>query len=292
MARRDTNFYYAFVFLPPDKRRAIIAVWDFCRAVDDAVDEKAGSLDSADARAAVAGEIARWRRELTACFDGRPVETAQARHLVPVIAAFNLSREPFEAVIDGVEMDIEERRYETFEDLRQYCLRVASAVGLICIEIFRHRDAGSREYAVDLGVALQMTNIIRDVGKDLAVGRVYLPQEDLARFRVTEDELRAGVVTAPIRQLLEHEAGRARDFYRRARQALPRRDRRRLVAARIMGVIYYDLLQRIERSGYQVFGQTIRASRWRKAAIAATVWARTMLGLPVDPRDNGREAAP
>ena len=292
MARRDTNFYYAFVFLPPDKRRAIVAVWDFCRAVDDAVDEKAGSADRAAARAAAAAEIAWWRRELAACFDGRPVESAEARHLVPVIAAFRLSREPFDAVIDGVEMDLEDRRYATFEDLRQYCLRVASAVGLICIEIFRHRDAGSREYALDLGVALQMTNIIRDVGKDLAVGRVYLPQEDLARFGVTEDDLRAGVVTAAVRQLLEHQTGRARDFYRRARLALPRRDRRRLVAARIMGAIYYDLLQRIERGGYNVFGQTIRASRGRKAVLAASVWVRTMLGLQVEPWRAGREAAP
>ena len=292
MARRDTNFYYSFFFLPPRKRRAILAVWDFCRAVDDAVDEEAASADRADARQAASAEIAKWRRELAACFEGQPVETEQARNLMPVIAAFNLPRRPFEAVIDGVEMDIDGQRYATFDDLKQYCLRVASAVGLICIEIFGYRDAACREYALDLGVALQITNIIRDLGKDLAIGRLYLPKEDLARFGVTEAELRAaGAATGPIRQLLEHEAGRAREFYRRASLALPQKDRRSLVAARIMGAIYFDLLRRIEHSGYNVFGPTIRAPRWRKAVLAAEVWARTAVGLPVEPRRAGRGQA-
>ena len=282
MARRDTSFYYSFVVLPPHQRRAIVAVWDFCRAVDDAVDEKAGSADRAEARSAAASELAKWRRELAASFDGGPVETGVARGLVPHISAFHLPRRAFEDVIDGVEMDLDERRYATFDDLHQYCRRVASAVGLICIEIFGYKDAGCREYALNLGVALQLTNILRDLGKDLRVGRLYLPQEDLARCGVTEDALRAGVVSGPVQSLLTLEAGRARDYYRRAARALPPIDRRRLVAARIMGAIYFDLLRRIERSGYAVFGPAIRAPRWRKALIAATVWMQSMLGIPVE----------
>lgn len=287
MARRDTSFYYSFVVLPPAERRAIVAVWDFCRAVDDAVDEKAGATDRAAARSAAAAELEKWRRELAAAFDGGPAETAVARALVPHISAFNLPRRAFEEVIDGVEMDLDERRYSTFADLHQYCLRVASAVGLICIEIFGYQDERCREYALNLGVALQLTNILRDLGKDLGMGRCYLPQEDLARCGVTEDALRAGGVSEPVRALLTLQAERARDYYRRAALALPRIDARRLVAARIMGAIYFDLLRRIERSGFGVFGPTIRAPRWRKALIAATVWTQTMLGLPVERRLAG-----
>ena len=282
MARRDTSFYYAFVVLPPDQRRAITAVWDFCRAVDDAVDEKAGSANRAAARSAAVAELAKWRRELAASFGGGPVETTVARNLVPHISAFNLPRRAFDDVIDGVEMDLDDRRYATFDDLHQYCLRVASAVGLICIEIFGYKDARCREYALNLGVALQLTNILRDLGKDLGVGRLYLPQEDLIGCGVTEDALRAGVVSGPVRRLLKLEAERARDYYRRAALTLPLIDRRRLVAARIMGAIYFDLLRRIERSGYAVFGPAIRAPRWRKALVAATVWMQSMLGIRVE----------
>jgi phytoene synthase len=282
MARRDTSFYYSFVVLPSDQRRAILAVWDFCRAVDDAVDEKTELADGAAARTAVSAELARWRRELAAAFDGSPVETTVARNLAPHIPVFNLPRRAFDDVIDGVEMDLDDRRYATFEDLLQYCLRVASAVGLICIEIFGYQDDRCRDYAIDLGVALQLTNILRDLGKDLKAGRLYLPQDDLVRCGVTEDALRAGIVSEPVRHLLELEAVRARDYYRRAARALPAIDARRLVAARIMGAIYFDLLRRIEHSGYAVFGPVIRASRWRKGLIAASVWTQSMLGLPVE----------
>jgi phytoene synthase len=289
MARRDTSFYYSFVVLPRDQRRAIMAVWDFCRAVDDAVDEQAGNADRAVARTAAVAELAKWRRELAASFDGGPLETTVARNLVPHISAFNLPRRAFEDVIDGVEMDLDERRYATFDDLHQYCLRVASAVGLICIEIFGYKDARCREYALNLGVALQLTNILRDLGKDLGIGRLYLPQDDLARCGVTEDALRAGVVSGPVRSLLTLEAEKARDYYRRAALALPPIDARRLVAARIMGAIYFDLLRRIERSGYAVFGPAIRAPRWRKAFLAAKVWTQSMLGLPVERSMAGAE---
>jgi 15-cis-phytoene synthase len=279
MARRDTNFYYSFVVLPERKRQAIIAVWDFCRAVDDEVDERAGEPDTPASRAAAAAALAGWRDELAACYDGRGPRTPQGVALAPHIAAFRLPRQPLDDVIDGVEIDLDRRRFATFDDLRNYCLRVASAVGLVCIEIFGYTNSACRQYAIDLGVALQLTNILRDLGRDLSAGRLYLPLEDLDRFGVTESDLRAGHVTAPIRALLEFEARRARDCFTRVARELPREDARRLVAARIMGAIYLHLLGLIETGGFQVFGGPIRVPRWRQAAIAAGTWASSMAGL-------------
>jgi phytoene synthase len=274
MARRDTNFYYSFVVLPAEKREAIIAVWDFFRAVDDSVDE-AGVADTAESRAAAASKVAAWRRELAGCYgEGVPV-TPEGLALVPHVGRFGLPRGAFSDVIDGVEMDVARRRWATFEDLRQYCLRVASAVGLVCIEIFGYRNPACRQYALDLGVALQLTNILRDLGKDLRAGRIYLPQEDLARFGVTEGQLELGQRDPGVMALLSHQASRAREYFARADRGLPPEDARSLVAARIMGEIYRGLLGRIELSGYPVFGEPLRLPRWRKAAIALRVWLST-----------------
>ena len=176
-------------------------------------------------------------------------------------------------------MDVPRRRWATFADLHQYCLRVASAVGLVCLEIFGYRNDASRQYAVDLGVALQLTNILRDLGKDLRAGRLYLPQDDLAAFGVTEDALRDGIAAHGVRALLEHHAARAHEYFDRADRALPREDRRSLVAARIMSAIYRALLHRIERRGFPVFGEPVRLTRPHKAAIALRTWAATMVGL-------------
>ena len=274
---RDTNFYYSFLVLPPAKRRAIIAVWDFCRAVDDAVD-----APTVDGAAAVLGvpalkaELARWRHELDCCFGESEPQTEQGRRLKPHVARFSLPREPLEDLIDGVEMDIGDRTYETFDALYQYCLRVASAVGLICIEIFGYRNQGTRDYAVDLGVALQLTNIIRDVPTDLADGRVYLPLEDLNRFGCTVQDLGHGM-SPQVHALLEFECQRAHRFYRRASRVLPPEDESSLVAAQIMGAIYLEILERIQRRDYDVFSEVVRVPRPRRAAIAAGVWTRAIL---------------
>ena len=275
---RDTNFYYSFLVLPTEKRRAIVAVWDFCRAVDDAVDDvPEGPPSAAEIEARAAAELARWRAELECCFGrGRP-STVQGRRLQPFVDRFELPRQPFEDLIDGVAMDLGNRRYETFDDLYQYCLRVASAVGLVCVEIFGYGDARTRDYAVRLGVALQLTNIIRDVGVDLEAGRVYLPQEDLRQFGCTEAELREGQLTERVRTLLEYQCDRARTYYRRASAELPPRDARGLVAAEIMGAIYFAILRRIERSGFDVLSRVIRVPRPVRALIAASTWARVML---------------
>ena len=189
---RDTSFYYAFLMLPPAKRNAIVAVWDFCRAVDDAVDEvaPAGEWPLERGRAgegrARAGVVARGSRRAASSHrhagcrrprrDGRSSRSC---------ATFGLPRQPFDDLIDGVAMDLARDRYETIDELLEYCRRVASAVGLICIEIFGCRDEAARDYAINLGLALQLTNIVRDVGVDLARGRVYLPQDDLRRFSCT-----------------------------------------------------------------------------------------------------------
>jgi phytoene synthase len=279
---RDTNFYYSFLVLPAVKRRAIIAVWDFCRAVDDAVDEAPG--DGTAREASAREEIARWRRELGAVFgDGTP-ETRQGLALVPYVGQFDLPREPFEALIEGIEMDLAGRRYDTFPDLYEYCIRVASAVGLICLNIFGCRDRSARQYAIDLGVALQLTNILRDIPVDLANGRVYVPQEDLRASGCTESDLRqemthagAGVRSPAVKALLRRQAERAHEYYGRAARALPRRDARRLVAAEIMGAIYRAILRRIEREDYDVFSRVVRIPRPRRAAIAALTWGRAVL---------------
>jgi 15-cis-phytoene synthase len=276
MSGRDTNFYYSFLVLPSEKRRAIIAVWDFCRAVDDAVDEAPAEAPGADACSA-ASQLARWRQELAACYAGAP-ETPQGINLAPFVKRFSLPREAFEAVIDGVAMDLERTRYQTFDDLREYCLRVASAVGLLCIEIFGYSDPRTRQYALDLGIALQLTNIIRDVGTDFARGRIYIPLDDLARHRCSEDDIRKGAIDDRVRGLIAAQCERAHEFYEKAEGELPETDRRRMVAARIMAGIYQAILERIEFSGYDVFGEAIRVPRPRRAVTAAAIWARAVLG--------------
>ena len=276
---RPTSFYYAFLSLPRAERDAIVAVWDFCRAVDDTVDEapaiaavgaEADPVVVADVRA----RLQEWRVEIDRCYRGAPA-TDVGRALQPWVQRFTLPRTPFEDLVDGVEMDLDRRRYQSFEELYEYCWRVASTVGLICIEIFGVHGDRAREYAVNLGVALQLTNILRDVAGDLRRGRLYLPLDDLARLGCTEDDLRAGRVTGPVRDVLAFEASRAKDFYRRASEVRPHGEGRRLVAAGIMAAVYRDLLTRIERGGYDVFSSRIRVPRPRQAWLALGVWARS-----------------
>jgi len=267
---RDTSFSYSFLVLPAEQRQAIGVVWDFCRAVDDAVDEAADETSGAVA-------IGKWRDEVGRLFGAAAPLTPQGQNLEPIVTAFSLSRPPFDDLVDGVEMDLRNKQYQTFDELAGYCRRVASTVGLICIEIFGARDSRARDYAFNLGLALQLTNIIRDVAVDLRNGRIYLPQEDLARFGVTEADLRAAVVNGPMRLLLAHQCQRARRFYTAAAQAMPHADAHRLVAAEIMGGIYFEILQRIERRGFDVFTDVIRVPKAVRARIAFAIWARGQL---------------
>jgi phytoene synthase len=279
---RDTSFYYSFLVLPARKRNAIVAVWDFCRAVDDAVDEVvpeqewAGGL-TPEARTRAGLQVASWRAELDAAYAGTP-RTSQGIALQQFVHEFSLPRARFEELIDGVEMDLSHTRYETFEDLLEYCRRVASAVGLICMEIFGYRDLGSLAYAESLGIALQLTNIIRDVATDLRRGRIYLPDEDLQRFGVSEDDLRRGRMTPEVAALLQFECARAHSYYQRAAWQLPATDAVNLVAAEIMGGIYYGILTRIEAANYDVFSTRIRVPRPNRAVIALRIWLQTLIG--------------
>jgi 15-cis-phytoene synthase len=267
---RDTSFSYSFLVLPAEQRRAIGVVWDFCRAVDDAVDE-------AESAEIARREVKQWREEVGRLFSAESPLTPQAKNLKPFVAACSLSRQPFDDLVDGVEMDLEQTRYATFDELVGYCRRVASAVGMMCIEVFGCRDSRSRDYAFKLGLALQVTNIIRDIKADLQQGRVYLPQEDLAQFGVTERALADGVVTPAVRKLLAHECQRARHFYAAAAQVMPREESRKLVAAEIMGGVYFEILQRIERRGYDVFTERVRVPKLQRARIALQIWALSQL---------------
>jgi phytoene synthase len=263
---RDTSFSYSFLVLPPAQRRGIGLVWDFCRAVDDAVDEAADP-------ATAAAEVINWRSEVARVFGADEPTTPQGRQLKPYAALFSLSRQPFDDLVDGVEIDLHRSRYDTFDELIGYCRRVASAVGVMCIEVFGCRDSRSREYAFNLGIALQITNIIRDVKADLQQGRIYLPQEDLALFGVTEAALAAGKMTEPVRKLLAYECQRARHFYSVAAQVMPVAESRKLIAAEIMGGIYFEILQRIERRGYDVFTERVRVPKFVRARIALQTFA-------------------
>ncbi|MBP7776502.1 MAG: presqualene diphosphate synthase HpnD [Acidobacteria bacterium] len=272
---RDTSFYYSFLVLPDQQRAAIVTVWDACRAIDDAVDE---APDPAQA----ARQLAFWRDEIARVFDGGTAQSPQGQALVPVARQFDLPRRSFDDLIDGVQMDLDHRRYETFDDLREYCWRVASTVGLICLNIFGCRHPGGRDYAMNLGLALQLTNIVRDVKTDLDHGRIYLPQDELRRFGCTEQDLAAGLVTPQIRALLQHQLTRARAYYDQAAAAMPAGEARHLVAAEIMGAIYFAILRRIEGRGYDVFHEVIRVPRPERAWIAAATWTKTLLRAGVE----------
>ena len=267
---RKTSFYYSSLVLPSDQRRAIEAVWDFCWAVDDAVDEPNAAPEDCDRASREA--LAFWRAELARCYEGGHPETPQGLGLQPFIIRLDLPRQAFEDVIDGVAMDLDVSRYQTFDDLFEYCRRVASEVGLICIRVFGCRNPAAAEYALNLGVALQLTNILRDIPDDLARGRVYLPLDDLSVYGCTVQDLQAGVLTPPVRRLLQFECARAHEFYRRAVAARPEDERRQLVAAEIMRAVYFATLRGIERRGYDVFRGRVRLRRPAQLLVALRQW--------------------
>ena len=275
-----SNFFYAFLMLPRAQREAIFAVYAFCRLVDDAV-------DVGEDRAAQRVELERWRAEIARVFEGRPEHPAGQR-LQAAIRRFPIPRAALLEIIEGVGMDLDHATYETFDALYPYCYRVASAVGLCSIEIFGYTDPRAREYAENLGIALQLTNILRDVQADATIGRVYLPQEDLRRFGVTAEDFRDGRYTPAFVQLMEWQAARARDYYARAWRALPEADRRRLFAAEIMGRTYFALLEAMEARRFRVFGERVTVPDRRRIGIALSCWARSRLRMP----SRGHTAAP
>ena len=266
-----TNFYYSFVFLPPEKRRAIEAVYAFARRGDDAVDAGRSQAEAAE-------EMARWRKDLESCYGehgSRGLEQKvrpELRALAEAVERFKIPRHHFEDLIRGFEMDLNGASYATFSDLSLYCYCVASTIGLIAIEIFGYRNPRSRDYAVNLGTALQLVNILRDLESDARSRRVYLPEEDLQQFRVRRQDILDGRPSDRLFELMHFEADRARQFFKLARQALPAEDRRSMLPAEIMAAIYWRLLGGIERRGYNVFGQRVRLSRPLKFWTALSVY--------------------
>ena len=260
--RRRSNFGVAFALLPRPQRDAIRAVHAWSRALDDGVDEEA---DAARARA----RIERFRRELALLYEGSPSEPLTAA-LRPHVQRFHIPRVYFEELINGVEMDLDQRRYGTFAELNRYCYRVAAIVGLICLRIFGEAEDRGRRYAENLGLALQLTNILRDVGSDLARGRLYLPADELARFGVSEEGLRRRERDRAFLELMRFQAERARSFFEAAEREVQALDRRRLLAAEIMARVYRRLLERIEASGFDVLAREVRVSTLERLWIAAS----------------------
>src|SRR5437762_13830497 len=252
-----SNLALAFISLGRERKRDINIFYAFCRVVDDIADSS--KLNVAEKRQ----RLAVWREMLRSAIPGEPALADEVRCLID---KYSLSIEMLEEIISGVEMDLSISRYPTFEELRVYCYRVASAVGLVSIEIFGYRNPGCKEYALQLGLALQMTNIIRDVGKDLGNGRIYLPQEDLTRFGYSESELQNRQYNERFVQLMEFEAARARQFFSSAAATLPLVDRRSMIAAEIMGAVYRGLLHKMELDKFHVFEKEYRLSKLEKAS--------------------------
>ena len=262
-----TNFYYSFVFLPREKRRAIEAVYAFARRGDDLV-------DSGLARDEAERQMVRYRKALDACYaePGTALEDPELAALAESIREFKIPRQPFEDLILGLEMDLNSARYETFNDLSLYCYRVASTIGLMAIEIFGYTNPRTRDYAVTLGKAMQLVNILRDIQSDAHRGRIYLPREDLDQFGVRPGDLLSGVYSDPFIELMRLESDRARHFFSVARQLLPPQDRRSMVAAEIMAAIYWRILGRIQKRRYNVFGERVRLPALEKLWIALSVY--------------------
>jgi phytoene synthase len=267
-----SNLALAFVLLPRPKRDAMSALYAFCREVDDVADE-----DSAPAEQR-RRELSRWRADVQRACENQPPELPVNVELRPVIQQYSLPFALFDELIKGCEMDLEITRYENFEQLELYCYRVASAVGLLSIHIFGHKNPGARQYAVYLGKALQLTNILRDVRTDAARGRIYLPQTELKKFNVSDSDILEGRYTTSFRALAESVAARAKGFYSAARASLPPEDRRSMAAAELMGTVYWKLLKKLERANFDVFSQPLKLSKPQKLFIIFQVCLRFWFG--------------
>ena len=259
-ARSGSSFYYSFLFLPAPQRRAITALYAFCREVDDVVDE------CNDVNVAYA-KLQWWRDEVARLFAGAPQHPV-TQALQSVIAAYNLPQEQFQEIIDGMAMDLQQQRYASFKELNLYCYRVASVVGLMAAEIFGYEDRQTLKYAHDLGIAFQLTNILRDVGEDAARGRIYLPTDEMERFGVTADDILQHRMSDGMHALLQFQATRAREYYQRAFARLPESDRYAQRSGLIMAAIYLSTLDAIEQQDFPVLQRRVRLPLWRKLWIS------------------------
>ena len=268
-----SNLALAFILLPREKRDAMSALYAFCRAVDDVADED--SVPTEKRRE----QLAAWREDIRRACENKNPEFLLNQEFQPVIQKFKLPFALFDELIQGCEMDLEKLRYENFDELELYCHRVASVVGLLSIEIFGYTNPACHDYAVQLGKALQLTNILRDVKNDAARGRIYLPLAELKKFHVTEAEILDSKYSDRYFALAGSVADRAKSFYRLAHKTLPPEDRKAMVAAELMGSVYWQLLQKLERGKFNVFGpQPVKLSKPRKLALVFQSWLRFTFG--------------
>ena len=267
--REARNFYYAFVLLPPKRRQAIYVAYAFCRYCDDAVDSETSTEEKLQ-------RLADLRRMLEQCYQGQADEPVFVG-LAQVAKDYEIPREYFEEILAGMEADLVKTRYQDFSELRQYCYQVASAVGLICIHIFGFNDVRAKAHAIDLGLAMQLTNISRDVKEDLDFGRIYLPQDELAQFGYSEEDLISGRFDDAFQALMRFQAERARAYFRSGFQLLPYLSPRSRACTAVLGRIYSKLLDRIEAANYDVLNHRVSLSTAEKLGIMAQSWAGSML---------------
>lgn len=267
----NSNFYYSFFFLPVEKRKALYSIYALSRYLDDTVDKSPNRLNAS-------AELLAWTTEIINMYKGNPSRPLTI-DLKSYIEKYSIPQKYFFELIKGVEMDLTKNRYNTFDELHKYCYRVASIVGLICTEVFGYKNATTLGYAVDLGIAMQLTNILRDIKADALNGRIYIPLEDLKKFGYTEKDLLSSTYNQPFIELMKFEAGRAWDYYKRAVETLPREDQRAMIAAEIMRAIYSRLLLEIERADYNVFLVYPELSKFQKIFIAVKTWGKNRFGL-------------
>jgi phytoene synthase len=268
-----SNLALAFVLLPRAKRDGMSTLYAFCREVDDVADDETCPVEQRRE------QLAAWREDVGRACSNETPRFAVNRELQAAIRQYHLPFEYFDELIRGVEMDLDVKRYENYEQLELYCYRVASVVGLLSIEIFGYQNAACRDYAIYLGKALQMTNILRDVRSDAERGRIYLPLAELRRFNVAPDEILRLEYSARFFELATSVAQRARHFYRMAEDTLPAADRRSMVAAELMGTVYWELFRKLERQRFDVFGpKKTRLNKGQKLLLILRTWFRFASG--------------
>ncbi|MFY9260472.1 MAG: presqualene diphosphate synthase HpnD [Gallionella sp.] len=263
-AASGSSFYYSFFFLPADQRRAMTALYAFCREVDDVVDE---CTDENVARTTLNW----WREQVAAIYTGKPQHPV-AQALVPIVQQFNLPQEHFLEIIDGMAMDLEQPRYADFKALQLYCYRVASVVGLLSVEIFGYQDRQTLKYAHDLGIAFQLTNIIRDVGEDARRNRIYLPMDELARFNVPAADILNNQESENFQALMAFQIERAQRYYDQALSQLPAVDRKNQRTGLIMSAIYRTTLNELVASGCHVLKERVSLTPRVKLWLALKTW--------------------
>jgi len=266
----NSSFYYAFNLLPASKREAMNTVYAFCRQTDDIVDEGNEPVEIKFEK------LRKWRIEFEKAFMGDS-EYSLLNKVAKTITQFNIPVDPFFDLLKGMEMDLMNNKYISFDDLSVYCYRVASTVGLMCIEIFGYKHKSAKDFAVNLGIALQLTNILRDVKKDAQKGRIYLPQEDLLKFNYSEKEIYDQVYNQNFISLMKYEADRAQRYFDQATADLDLDDKSSMFAARAMQHIYHKLLEKIVQHDYNVYQENIRVSKFEKVGISVGVWAKYSL---------------